>query len=100
MGLTSAEWARRAGVSHSLLCAWRRGTCVPSADALERLATAGGEPGGGLQRAARSRADMRTEAARLLSSLGFRFRKAAQKAVPDCIFRLPADQLRLFLKVL
>jgi DNA repair protein RadA/Sms len=43
---------------------------------------------------------MTTEAARFLSSIGLRYRKAADKAVPDRIFRLPADQLRLFLKVL
>ena len=43
---------------------------------------------------------MTTEAARFLTSLGLRFQTAAGKAVPDCIFRLPPDQMRSFLRVL
>ncbi len=67
---------------------------------LERLAAAADLPVGTLLPTARSRAEMTTEAARFLTSLGLRFQTAGGKTVPDCIFRLPADQLRLFLKVL
>src|SRR5262245_56135897 len=35
-----------------------------------------------------------------LESLGLRFTKAAEKAVPDCIFQLPRQQMALFLKAL
>jgi DNA repair protein RadA/Sms len=38
--------------------------------------------------------------ARFLESLRLRFAKAAQKAVPDCVFQLPERQMALFLKVL
>jgi DNA repair protein RadA/Sms len=38
--------------------------------------------------------------ARFLESLRLRFAKAAQRAVPDCVFQLPERQMALFLKVL
>jgi DNA repair protein RadA/Sms len=99
-GRTWAAWARQAGVSYSMLTVWRRAECVPGAAELERLAAAAGLPVGKLLPTARSRAEMTTEAARFLTSLGLRFQTAAGKAVPECIFRLPPDQMRSFLKVL
>jgi DNA repair protein RadA/Sms len=35
-----------------------------------------------------------------VTSAGLRFTKAAEKAMPDCVFRLPQRQMALFLKVL
>jgi DNA repair protein RadA/Sms len=64
------------------------------------LAEAAQVPLDALAPGARDRAEMTTSVARLLESVGLRFSKAATKAVPDCIFRLPGQQLALFLKVL
>jgi len=99
-GLSSAAWARSAAVNRNLLYFWQRGECVPSLDALQRLAQAAQVPLEALAPEARDRAEMKTSVARLLESVGLRFAKAAAKAVPGCIFKLPRPQMALFLKVL
>ncbi len=99
-GMTWADWARRADVSYAILNIWRRGESVPSEAELERLAAAANVPIGQLAPQARNRAEMRSAAARFLESVGLRYAKAATKSVPDCIFRLPREQMALFLMVL
>ncbi len=99
-GLTWAALARAACVSYGMLNVWRRGDCVPSLSALQRLAKAAGVPLADLAPGARERAEMRTSAARLLDAVGIRFSKARTKAVPDVIFRLPRPQIAHFLHVL
>ncbi len=99
-GISWQSWARRAGVAYGILHAWRRGETVPSAAQLERLATAAGVPVADLEPQARHLADMKTPIARLLEEVGLRYRTAANKFVPDCIFTLPRQQMAMFLKVL
>jgi DNA repair protein RadA/Sms len=100
LGISWQEWARRAGVGYSLLNAWRRASCAPSERALACLAAAVGIPVDDLSPDARHCAEMKTSAARLLEEVGLRYRRAAEKAIPDCIFRLPRLQLALFLRTL
>jgi replicative DNA helicase len=84
-GLSTAEWARHTGIDYNLLHAWRRADCVPSAEQAAALAkVVGVEPG--TFEVHRSPAEMTTEAARLLQKAGVRFRTAAEKSVPDCVF--------------
>jgi DNA repair protein RadA/Sms len=92
-----AEWARRANVSYSLLNVWRRGESVPSEKALRDLAKAASVSLDTLEAEARDQAEMTAPIARFLEDLGLRFSHAADKFVPDCIFRLPCQQLALFL---
>ncbi len=99
-GLSWAAWARKAGVNDKLLCAWNRDTCVPGERELRQLALAAGVPGAELSADDRGLADMKTGLARFLESVGQRSEKASTKAVPQCIFRLPRNQLALFLRVL
>jgi DNA repair protein RadA/Sms len=95
-----AAWARGAGVHYHQLHAWRNGKCVPAAEELRRLAKAAQVDVDALAPQAREIAEHTSSVARFLEALGLRFTKAAQKAVPDCIFRLPRQQLGLFLKVI
>ena len=99
-GMTWAEWARAANVSYGLLHTWKRGKCVPNMAALQRLAQAAGVPLTALSPDARCQAEMTTSVARFMKTIGLRFTKADTKAVPACIFRLPREQLALFLKIL
>lgn len=99
-GLTWAAWARLAEVSYALLNVWRRGEAAPGLDELERLAQAAHVPLETLAPTARDQAEMTTSVARLLDAVGLRYIKAHNKFVPECIFRLPREQLALFLKVL
>lgn len=98
--LSWAEWARRAAVNYGRIHTWRRGKAVPSAPELRRLAAAAAVPLTALAPEARARAEMTSAVARLLEAVGLRFAKAASKAIPDCIFKLPRRQVALFLKVL
>jgi DNA repair protein RadA/Sms len=100
LGISWASWARHANVSYGLLHAWRRGECVPSEASLRQLADAVKVPLKNLAAEARSRVEAKTPIARFLEEVGLRFSRAASKAVPSCIFRLPRAQLALFLKVL
>ncbi len=100
LGITWAVWARKAGVSYDILHVWRQGECVPSELHLQYLANAADVPLASLSLQARSMAEMTTPVARFLESVGLRFSKARTKVVPNPIFRLPRQQLALFLKVL
>jgi DNA repair protein RadA/Sms len=99
-GVSWQAWARGAGVEYGILHAWRKGETVPSASQLERLAGAVGVPVAYLEPEARHLAEMKTPIARLLEEVGLRYRTAANKFVPDCVFTLPREQLSLFLKTL
>ncbi len=99
-GLTWAAWAREASVHYYRLRAWRDGKCVPTVEELQRLAHVARVESNALAPQARESAEHASSVARFLESLGLRFTKAAQKAVPDCIFSLPRQELALFLKVL
>lgn len=99
-GMSWAAWGRAAGVSYGMLNVWRRGKCVPSEKELQDLADSAGVSINRLSPVARSNAQMTTSAARLLESVGLCYTTAATKLIPDCIFRLPRNQMSLFLKVL
>jgi DNA repair protein RadA/Sms len=95
-----AEWAYRANVSDGMLNWWRRGTIVPSQDELERLAKVAGLSIEEFAPETRDKADRIASIARYLDNIGLRYSTAADKAVPQCIFKLPREQLALFLKIL
>lgn len=95
-----AEWARRAGVSYGMLQVWQRGSCTPSQRELENLAAAIGCPLSDVAPEARHLAERNTPIARFLDRHGLRGVRAADKAIPPCIFRLPRGQLALFLRTL
>ena len=90
----------RQQVNYGLLHAWRRAECVSTVAQLQALADAVNVPLGDLAPEARERAEMKTPIARFLEQEGLRFRSAADKRVPACIFRLPREQLALFLRTL
>ncbi len=94
------EWARRADVKDFSLNMWRRGESVPSEASLERLASAVDLPIEQFIPSARHASEKKTPIARFLEKVGLRYRHAADKAVPDCIFRLPREKLVMFLKAL
>jgi len=94
------EWARRANGSFGLLSMWRRAKTVPSSDALRRLAMAASVALDDLAPAARERAAAKTPVAQFLESRGVRFARAADKRVPEAIFRLPREGMALFLRAL
>jgi DNA repair protein RadA/Sms len=99
-GISWSELAKRVGIGYSLLNAWRRGLCVPSEAELHALAVALNCSLTDLAPGARHRAESNTPIARFLEQYKLRCTRAADKAVPDCIFRLPRDQLALFLRAL
>jgi DNA repair protein RadA/Sms len=100
LGISWAEWARRADVHYSMLNVWRRGITVPNEATLNRLAHVVGISVNELMPDARNRAEMNTPVARFLEGVGLRYVKARNKAVPNCVFTLPREQLALFLKTL
>ncbi len=100
VGISWIDWSRRAEVDYSVLHVWKNGKGVPNESTLNRLATAVGVPITDLMPQMRNRAEMQTPVARFLEKVGLRFRKAGDKAVPDCIFCLPREQIALFLKTL
>ena len=91
------EWARRANVDQSLLNQWRRGACVPDEDSLRRLEDAIGFRIDSHAQEARAQAEMTTPIARFATEMGLRYTHAAEKVIPEPIFRLPRQQLALFL---
>jgi len=99
-GMRWSAWAEAAQVDPKMLYLWKRGECVPSTRELQKLSEAAGIPFAMRVHEARNMAEKITPVARLLESVGLRFTRADNKAVPDCIFRLPKDQLALFLKIL
>ncbi|HKS69221.1 MAG TPA: DNA repair protein RadA, partial [Ktedonobacterales bacterium] len=100
VGITWGEWARRAAIDYWTLRVWRNGFAVPSEAELRLLADAVGMPLSELAPEARSLAEKTTPVARLLERVGLRHVNARQKFVPDCIFRLPKEQLAIFLRTL
>lgn len=99
-GISWTEWARRANVSDALLNMWRRAESVPSKTAMHSLADGIGIPVEQLLPEARYASEKKTPIARFLEAVGLRYHRAADKVVPDCIFRLPREKLALFLKTL
>jgi DNA repair protein RadA/Sms len=99
-GISWAQWARRASVNERMLHKWRRGGSAPSRAELQRLADAIGLPITVLGCAARDRAANTTPVAHVLETVGLRFSSARNKAAPQSIFRLPKEQLALFLRTL
>lgn len=99
-GISWATWARLAHVSYGMLLLWRRGQSTPSEGQLHALAGAIGVPLSELAPAARDRADRITSIVRFLDRHELRGKRASEKRVPACIFRLPRRQLALFLRSL
>jgi DNA repair protein RadA/Sms len=99
-GISWQEWARRAGVPYYALYRWRCAQGSPDEATLRRLAEAVGVSVAELAPEARDRAEHTTPIARFLRQVGIRYLKAADKAVPDCAFRLPREQVVLFLRTL
>lgn len=99
-GITWMEWSRRANVHDARLNTWRCAACVPTPEELHRLAAVVEIPVESLAPEARDRADSCTTMARFLGEIGLRYKTASEKTIPDCIFRLPREQLALFLKIL
>jgi DNA repair protein RadA/Sms len=100
LGISWAEWARKAGVDYWLFRMWRIGRTVPSEADLYRLAKAVNLSPEAVMVTHRDQADKQNAVQRFLDSVGLRFLKAANKRIPACIFRLPREQLSLFLKTL
>jgi DNA repair protein RadA/Sms len=100
VGISWAVWARQAQVSYSRLNSWRRGRTVPSAEELRRLAAGVGVSIEELAGTARDLAEMTNPGTRLITSLGLRYSRAENKAVPDVVFELPPLQLAVFLRTL
>jgi DNA repair protein RadA/Sms len=100
VGISWADWARQANVSYGSLNSWRRGKGVPSEHKLNTLASVINRPVSELMPESRDKAEMTTPAARILDKAGLRTSRAADKAVPEAIFRLPRHQMSLFLKTL
>ena len=99
-GLSWAELSRRANVDYSLLNMWRRAACVPDIDALNSLAAVLGIVPANMHPDLRASAAMQSSVADFIEKLGLRFSKAHNKFIPPSIFRLPREQLALFLKTL
>jgi DNA repair protein RadA/Sms len=99
-GTSWQGWARRAGVSYTAMNSWRRAVCVPSVGECQRLADALDIPATDLVPNARNRAAAKTSVEHFLETVGLRSLTARTKAVPACIFRLPREQLALFLRTL
>lgn len=99
-GISFAEWARRASVDYAMLMVWHREACVPSADELQRLADAIQVPLEKLRPDARERAAYKNPVADFFDRIGLRHLRAAQKHVPDCVFRLPKPEMVVFLRAL
>ncbi|MGQ0548331.1 MAG: DNA repair protein RadA [Armatimonadota bacterium] len=95
-----AEWARRAQVSYEMVHAWKRGSSTPSEKELERLAEAVECPLADLAPHLRHQAERVSPVARFLERHGLLRCRAADKAIPLCIFRLPRAQLAIFLRTL
>src|SRR5262249_48671496 len=101
--LTARGTARRVaatiGVSPASLTNWSKGTCTPDAPTFARLCSAlAVEPEqlapNGIAVASKNAQNPLT---RWLTGLGLWGKKSADKFVPEFVFRLPAEQLALFL---
>ena len=95
-----AEWARRASVDYSLLNVWRRGDCLPDEDSHQRLAVAIGVSPDLLAGEACVSGRQGSPIMDYLDSIGLRYSTAATKHIPDAVFKLPREQMALFLRIL
>ena len=96
---TARAVATRLGVSPASLVHWQRGNAVPAPELFARLCEVlelapDVLAPGGIEAARRNSPNALT---RWLSALGLMGRAAQAKHVPDAIFRLPREQLALFL---
>jgi replicative DNA helicase len=99
-GISWMKWAALADIDYSVFRTYRDGYAVPSFEVLKQIADAVNIPVDELEPDARDKADLFTPIARYLNNLGLRYSTAVNKFVPDCIFRLPREQMALFLKIL
>lgn len=99
-GLSWMGWARAAGVPHSKMRGWYSAAAVPSRSELGQLDEAAGVSVSALAVEACDEAQMTTPVARLLEEAGLRHKTAAVKSVPPAVFRLPRQQMQLFLRTL
>jgi DNA repair protein RadA/Sms len=99
-GWSWAEWSRQAAVPYGALNNWRQARAVPNKADLARLAAIAGASLSPMAEQLRNRADMKTPIARFAESIGLRHTKAADKCVPACVFRLPREQLSMFLRTM
>jgi DNA repair protein RadA/Sms len=98
--LSWAEWARRSGFSYRQMMTWRHGRGIPTPQQAGILMEAIGGTQDQLAPEALSLGARKSPVMHTLDALGMRFQTAATKSVPGLVFRLPKEQLRLFLKVL
>jgi DNA repair protein RadA/Sms len=99
-GISWAQWARNASVSRAMLIQWGCGGSAPSRAELQRLADAIHVPVTTLSDTARDRAAQTTPVAHFLDNVGLRFSSASNKEIPEPVFRLPQEQLAIFLRTL
>lgn len=98
--LSWAEIARKTNVEYHTIRTWRDGRSVPSTKQFNQLKDVLEINSKDLNVGARNTADIMNPALRLIDSIGLRYKVANNKFVPNCIFRLPKEQLALFLKIL
>ena len=98
-GQSRRQFALTAGVLPSSLTQWAAGQCVPCEPHLAKLCGALGVSRERLlpDEHKVSRRNERNRLTRWLNALGLMGRKAAEKFIPDFIFRLPREQLAVFL---
>src|SRR5262249_14715811 len=85
IGMSWAEWARKATVSNELPARWGRAQSAPTTLEMQRLADAASVPVDSLASAARDRADTSSPVARILERAGLHFSTAETKSVPQCV---------------
>lgn len=100
IGISRAEWAKRAGVNYWAFRTYTEGDGVPPPKVFEKIIDSVDVPLGKFDTDARDLADMNTPIAYYLEDIGLRYSTAADKVVPECIFRLKREQIALFLKIL
>lgn len=100
LNISWMKWASLANVDYWVFRTYKDGNAVPPEEVLQQIADAVDVPIDELAPDARDKADKLTSIARYLSELGLRYSKALDKSVPDCVFRLPRQEMALFLKIL
>jgi DNA repair protein RadA/Sms len=98
--LSWAEITRTLDVKYEAVWTWRNGSGVPSNAQLLQFGDAFDVCEKNLPFDDRNVTETVNPAMRLIESVGLRFKNATNKSVPDEIFRLPKEQLALFLKIL
>nr|WP_276569369.1 replicative DNA helicase [Halorhodospira halophila] len=95
--LTGRAIARNLGVAPATLTYWRQGVNVPDAAMVGLLAGELGVDVGELRPEPVARRNDRNPLQAWLDRLGLAGKSAHEKTVPDCVFRLPREQLARFL---